>query len=138
MRAGCMGRIDKHIHYLMQSSAKTVTAYLKEVPAERRAALKKLRDLCHATLTGFKETMEYGGPCYSRAGVVEVGFSSQKNFIGLYILRTDVMNAHKDQLKVKGVTVGKGVIRYSKPERIDFKVVESMLRATAESRGVVC
>ena len=30
-----MGRIDKHIHYLMQSSAKTVTAYLKEVPAER-------------------------------------------------------------------------------------------------------
>jgi len=82
--------------------------------------------------------MVYGGPCYSRNGEVEVGFASQKHFIGLYILRTDVMNAHKDQLKGKGVTFGKGCIRYSKPERIDFNVVESMLRVTEESTGVVC
>jgi hypothetical protein len=27
----------------------------------------------------------------------EVGFSSQKHFIGLYILRRDAMNAHRDQ-----------------------------------------
>jgi hypothetical protein len=33
----------------MQSSAKTVTAYFKKVPAERKAALKKLRDLCRLT-----------------------------------------------------------------------------------------
>ena len=122
----------------MQSSAKTVPAYLKEVPAERRDALKKLRALCRATLTGFEESMIYGGPCYSRNGVVEVGFASQKHFIGLYILRTDVMKTHKDLLKVKGVSLGKGCIRYSKPERIDFNVVESMLRATEESEGVVC
>ena len=63
---------------------------------------------------------------------------SQKNFIGLYILRTDVMNAHKDLLKGKGVSLGKGVIRYSKPERIDFRLVESMLRGTVESTGPVC
>jgi len=69
---------------------------------------------------------------------VEVGFASQKNFIGLYILRTDVMDAHKDQLEAKGVSIGKGAIRYSKPERIDFKVVESMLRATVQSTGRVC
>ena len=122
----------------MQSSAKSLPAYLKEVPAERKAALKKLRDLCRLTLTGFEESMVYGGPCYSRNGVVEVGFASQKHFIGLYILRTDVMKTHKDLLKVKGVSLGKGCIRYSKPERIDFNVVESMLRATQESEGVVC
>jgi len=69
---------------------------------------------------------------------VEVAFASQKNFIALYILRTDVMNTHKDQLKAKGVTFGKGCIRYSKPERIDFNVVESMLRATVESTGMMC
>jgi uncharacterized protein YdhG (YjbR/CyaY superfamily) len=122
----------------MQSSAKTVTAYLAEVPAERKAALKKLRQLCRSTLTGFEETMEYGGPTYKRNGVVEVGFASQKHFIGLYILRTDVMNAHRDLLKRKGVTFGKGAIRYSKPERIDFDVVESMLAATVQSTGPVC
>ena len=122
----------------MQSSAKTVTAYLEEVPAERRAALLKLRDLCQKYLTGFTENMAYGGPSYSRNGEVEVGFASQKNFIGLYILRTDVMKTHRDQLKGKGVSIGKGAIRYSKPERINFKVVESMLRATEESTGPVC
>ena len=122
----------------MQSSAKTVPAYLKEVPAERRDALKQLRDLCRSTLTGFKESMDYGGPSYSRNGVVEVGFASQKHFIGLYILRTDVMHAHRYMLNIPGVTLGKGAIRYSKPEKIDFNVVEKMLRATAESEGEVC
>jgi uncharacterized protein YdhG (YjbR/CyaY superfamily) len=122
----------------MQSSAKTVSAYLKEVPESRRAVLKLLRDLCRATLTGFKESMNYSGPCYSRNGVVEVGFASQKHFIGLYILRTDVMNAHRYLLNIPGVTLGKGIIRYSKPEKIDFKVVERMLKATVESTGEVC
>lgn len=122
----------------MQSSAKTVTTYIEEAPAERQDALLKLRDLCQKYLTGFTENMVYGGPSYSRNGEVEVGFASQKHFIGLYILRTDVMKTHRDQLKGKGVSIGKGAIRYSKPERIDFKVVESMLRGTQASKGPVC
>ena len=122
----------------MQSSAKTVSAYLKEVPAERKATLKQLRELCRATLTGFKESMDYGGPCYSRNGVVEVGCASQKHFIALYILRTDVMRSHRYLLNIPGVTLGKGCIRYSRPEKIDFSVVERVLKATAESEGEVC
>jgi hypothetical protein len=31
--------------------------------------------------------------------IAEVGFASQKNFIGLYILKQDVMEIYKDQLK---------------------------------------
>ena len=122
----------------MQSQAEDVTAYLQEVPAERKAALEEIRRQCLSVLKGFEESMQYGGPCYSRNGVVEVGFASQKHFIGLYILRTDVMNAHKDMLKIKGVSLGKGCIRYSKSEKIDFKVVESMLKATVLSTGEVC
>ena len=57
---------------------------------------------------------------------------AEKHFIGLYILRTDVMNAHRYLLNIPGVTLGKGCIRYSKPEKIDFKVVESLLKATGE------
>ena len=122
----------------MQSTAKDVTAYLEEVPVERKAALVELRRQCLTVLKGFEESMQYGGPCYSRNGVVEVGFASQKHFIGLYILRTDVMKAHLNLLKIKGVSLGKGCIRYSKPEKIDFKVVESMLKATVKSTGEVC
>jgi uncharacterized protein YdhG (YjbR/CyaY superfamily) len=122
----------------MQSSAKTVPAYLKEVPDGRKAALKQLRDLCRATLTGFKESMQYGMPCYSRNGVVEVGFASQKHFIALYILRTDVMRSYRYLLNIPGVTFGKGCIRYSKPEKVGFDVVEKLLRATVDSKGEVC
>lgn len=123
---------------IMQSQAKTVPAYLKEVPAGRRDALKRLRALCRKHLKGFEESMEYGMPNYRRRGVAEVGFASQKHFIALYILRTDVMKAHADQLKGRGISHGKGCIRYSKPEKIDFEVVESMLKATVESTGEVC
>jgi len=122
----------------MQSKAKDVTTYIKEAPPECQEALRRLRDLCRAELTGFEETMQYGGPSYSRNSEVEVGFAGQKHFIGLYILRTDVMKAHKHLLNQKGISVGKGVIRYSKPERIDFEVVKSMLRGTVESKGPVC
>ena len=69
---------------------------------------------------------------------MEVGFASQKNFIGLYILRTDVMNAHREQLKRRRISLGKGAIRYSSPEKIDFNLVESMLRDTVRSTGPVC
>lgn len=122
----------------MQSNALTVTEYLNEVPTERREALMRLRELCRLILVGFEERMEYGMPGYWRNGVAEVGFASQKHFIALYILRTDVMAAHRQRLAVRGVSLGKGCIRYSRPERIDFEVVESLLRATVESTGMVC
>jgi hypothetical protein len=62
----------------MQSTAKNVTAYLAEVPAERKAALVKLRDLCCTSLQGFEESMSYGGPCYSRNGKIEVGLPAKR------------------------------------------------------------
>lgn len=122
----------------MQSQAATVDEYLLEVPEERRPTLTRIHELCRKYLEGFEESMEYGMPNYRRKGVAEVGFASQKNFIALYILRTDVMNAHADQLKGTGISHGKGCIRYSKPECVDLAVVESMLKATARSKADVC
>ena len=122
----------------MQSTAKNVTEYLDEVPVDRASAVAKLRDLCRTSLTGFEESMIYSMPSYARNGEVEVAFASQKNYIAVYILRTDIMDAHRGLLKVKGVNLGKGCIRYAKPENIDFQVVEMMLNATQKSTGVVC
>lgn len=120
----------------MQSKAKDVGTYIAEAPAERREALTKLRELCLKTLKGFDESMDYGGPCYSRKGVVEVGFASQKHFIGLYILRQDALATQRAALT--GLSVGKGCIRYTKPEKIDFAIVKRMLIATRKSKGEVC
>jgi len=115
----------------MQSSAKDVTSYLQELPADRRASLAKLRQLCLDTLVGYAEGMEYGMPGYKKNGVVEVGFASQKNYISLYILKESVVAAHRAQLA--GLSVGKGCIRYSKRAKIDFAVVEQLLSDTRDS-----
>jgi hypothetical protein len=49
-----------------------------------------------------------------------------------------MMNAYKYQLNGKDISLGKSVIRYSKPERIDFSMFEMALRATRESTGPIC
>ncbi|MEP7356686.1 MAG: DUF1801 domain-containing protein [Anaerolineales bacterium] len=120
----------------MQSKAATVDEYLSEVPADRRPALQKLRELCRKHLTGFEESMVYGGPSYSRAGVVEVGFASQKQNLALYILRKDVLDAHRDEFGK--LSVGKGVIRYRQPDQIDFALVRKLLVETRQSKGLIC
>ena len=120
----------------MQSDAVDVDAYLEEVPEKRRAALRALRDACQKDLKKFDESMDYGMPSYSRNGEVEVAFASQKQYISLYILRTDVMEAHRHLLG--DLDVGKGCIRYRKPEQIDLTIVHSMLQATAASEGEFC
>ena len=75
-------------------------------------------------------------PSYSRNGVVEVAFNSQKNNIALYILRKDVLDQHRDAFPASAI--GKGCIRYRNASKIDYEIVEELLRKTAQSVGSVC
>ncbi len=80
--------------------------------------------------------MLYGMPTYLRDGVAEVGWASQKQHLSLYVLRTDVLDSHRERLA--GISLGKGCVRYRRADQIDFEVVRSMLEATAVTRGPVC
>jgi hypothetical protein len=73
---------------------------------------------------------------YSRDGIAEIAWASQKRYISLYVMRADVLDAHRGQLA--GLDVGKGCIRYRSPAAVDFTIVRSMLTAVAASRGPVC
>jgi uncharacterized protein YdhG (YjbR/CyaY superfamily) len=120
----------------VRSDADDADGYLAQVPADRRAVLSELRELCGRLLTGFDEVMRYGMPTYRRDGIAEVAWASQKRYISLYVMRADVLDAHRDRLA--GLDVGKGCIRYRNPAAVDFTVVRSMLAAVAASRGPVC
>ncbi|MBL0355410.1 MAG: DUF1801 domain-containing protein [Chitinophagaceae bacterium] len=122
----------------MQSKATSVDIYLTEVPADRLSALTQLRALCLEELRGYKEAMTYGMPCYEKNNIAEAGFASQKNFIALYILKKEVMDKYKELLKGKGVSTGKGCIRFTKPGKINFEIVQKMLRDTFTSPGTIC
>jgi len=114
----------------------TIDEYIALAAAERRDALNLLRQLCAEELSGFEEGVRYGMPAYLRGNVVEVGFASQKRYISLYVLRHAVLRANADQLA--GLSVGKGCIRFARPEQIDPTVVRALLRATVTDTGPIC
>lgn len=62
----------------MQSTAKDVTAYIDEAPAERRPYLNAIRALALEVLQGYEEVMGYGMPGYAKNGVGEVGLPARR------------------------------------------------------------
>ena len=120
----------------MKSQAANVADYIKEAPADRQSTLRKLRKIYRQALSGYEERIEYGMPAYARDGKMEAAFASQKHYIGVYVGKEDVVKEFREQLK--GASFGKGCIRFTKPERIDFDVIEKLMRRTAQSAEEAC
>ena len=80
--------------------------------------------------------MVYGMPSYSRDDTVEIVFASQKSYISFYVLRSDVLDRHRDDFD--RASLGKGCVRFRTPDLIDLEIVDAILRDTASSRGPVC
>lgn len=118
----------------MQSKAATVDEYFLEVPEARLPAMTRLRELCRKTLVGYEETMRYGMPCYEKEGVPEIAFNSQKAYISFYGLKQGVVEPHRDRLP----DCGKGCVRFSKPERIDFDLLKTLIVESLASEEKVC
>ncbi|WP_030156870.1 DUF1801 domain-containing protein [Streptomyces sp. NRRL S-244] len=120
-------------------AADEVGAYIEGAPETRRPALTRLRELCLAELTGFEEVMAYGMPAYVRAGAdaAEIAWANQKQYISIYLMRTDVRDAFADRLA--GHDMGKACLRFRRPEGVDFTLLRDILRGTASAPpGPVC
>ena len=120
----------------MISKAADVATYIAEAPEDRHAALKKLRSLCRRRLKGYEEGMDYGMPAYKRGGHVEVTFASQKQCVSLYVLKKDVVDRHRPALTA--CKIGKGCIRFPRPEKIPFDQIARLLRDVAEAKEEPC
>ncbi len=82
---------------MARSTSKTVAAYLKELPAERRAVIAAVRDMIVKHLPkGYEETMEWGFPTYrvplakypdtyNKRPLMYAAIAAQKNFYALYL-----------------------------------------------------
>jgi hypothetical protein len=93
--------------------------------------------MCLEILTGYEESMEYGIPGYKKVGgKIEVAFASQKNYISLYILKEEVMDRQRGALS--HLNLGKGCVRYRKPQQIDFVIVEQLLLESYRSDSEIC
>jgi len=121
---------------VVKSTTTSVADYIAEQPAEWQPTLKKLRAACRRALKGYTEGMAHGMPSYSRGGDIEVAFAKQAQYLSLYILKTPVFDAHRKDLV--GLSLGKGCIRYRRPDQIDWRTVASLLSETNASGDEVC
>jgi uncharacterized protein YdhG (YjbR/CyaY superfamily) len=112
----------------MISKTTDVASYIQEAPADRRATLEKIRDLCRKNLKGYEECMEFGMASYKRNGSMEVGFASQRQYIALYVTKKEVVDEFREALGK--ASIGKSCIRFNKPGDIDLAVISRILRRT--------
>lgn len=117
---------------MVQSAATSVDDYLAEQPEDRREALTRIRDLCRAELPGFTEVMAHGMPAYERAGSGGIAFAGQKRYISVYV-GADVREAHAEELA--GHDTGQSCLRFTGPARVDYDLVQRLLRSTAQRPG---
>ncbi|MFD9729003.1 iron chaperone [Streptomyces sp. NPDC059072] len=121
---------------MVRSEAGDVDGYLAEVPEERKAVLTEVRRLCRAKLSGFDEVMAHGMPAYEREGSYEFAFASQKLYLSFYVMRSDVREAFEQ--RPAGHDMGKGCLRFRRPEKADLALLRDLLEATAARPGTVC
>jgi uncharacterized protein YdhG (YjbR/CyaY superfamily) len=120
----------------MRSTAASVVRYIAEQSREWQPTLKKLRAACRSQLHGYTESMAYGMPSYGRDGKIEVSFGKQTRYFSLYILKQPVFEAHRAELA--GLSLGKGCIRYRKPDQVDWDIVSGLLADTCSSLDPTC
>jgi len=112
----------------MQSKATTISEYLEELPADRRAALGQLRSLIHRVAPKTVEAMIYGLPSFGEL----CAMASQKNYMALYVCEGDIVKTHL--AKLGKVSCGKGCIRFKRIEDLNLSVVEAILKEILKLR----
>lgn len=134
----------------MVSKATTPEQYMKELPAERKEPMQKLREVFLKNLPkGFEEIINYGMlsyvvphsiypagyHCKPQDPLPFVALASQKNFIAFYHmgLYSDpklckwFIDEYAKQAPAK-LDMGKSCVRFKKPEHIPYKLIAELLQ----------
>jgi uncharacterized protein YdhG (YjbR/CyaY superfamily) len=145
-------------YYIMQSKAKTVEEYIAELPIGRQEAVSKLRKVILENLPeGFREEMSYGMIGYvvphsiypkgyhstPKLPLPFINIASQKNYIAFY-----GMGVYADKKLLNWFTdnyakhtsskldMGKGCIRFKKPDQIPFKLMGELASKVTVSEWI--
>ena len=126
----------------MQSSAKSVKAYLAELPPERREAITTLRQLILDNLEpGFKEGMLWGmigyyvplevfPDTYNKQPLCYISLASQKNYMALYLM-TIYGNPENEKWFREGfanagkkLDMGKSCVRFKRIDDLPLDIIK--------------
>jgi len=134
----------------MTSKATTPDQYMKELLADRKEAMIKLREIIVKNIPkGFKEVMAYGMMGYSvphkiypagyhcnpKDPLPFAGMASQKHFIAFYHMGIYAMpellkwfvSEYPKHSSAK-LDMGKSCVRFKKPEHIPYKLIGQLMK----------
>jgi uncharacterized protein YdhG (YjbR/CyaY superfamily) len=104
-----------------------VDAYLASVPADKRAALQKLRAAIGAAAPRAEEGFSYGLPAFRLDGRPLVCFKAAANHCSFYPMSPAVIRAHAADLK--SYATSKGTIRFSPEKPLPAALVRKLVKA---------
>lgn len=141
---------------LMQSKATTVQQYIKELPADRRSAIKSVRAVILQNLDPiFEEGMQYGMigyhvphrvypagyHCDPRQPLPFAGLASQKNHMSVYL--GCVYGPERERCfraawakSGKKLDMGKACVRFKKIEDLALDVIGEAIRRVSARRFI--
>jgi uncharacterized protein YdhG (YjbR/CyaY superfamily) len=108
------------------TAAKNIDEYLAAVPSKARGALDKLRKIIRAAAPKAVEKISYQMPIFMYQGML-VGFAAFKEHCSFFVMGTEVMDAHKNELKP--YPTAKATIRFSAEKPLPAALVKKLVRA---------
>ncbi len=130
---------------MVASAAKTVEAYLDELPPERRAVIATVRDLVNAHMPeGYRESIAFGmigwgvplsryPNTYNKQPLAYVSLAAQKNKYSLYLMGVYADSEQERALRAaaaaqgKKLDMGKSCLRFTKPEDLPLDTIGELI-----------
>ena len=136
------------------STATTPEAYIAELPPDRQAAVRAVRDIVNANLPpGFREGMAYGmiawyvplerfPDTYNGQPLALAGLASQKQYLSLYLNAVygnpDLERWFRDRWAATGkkLDMGKSCVRFRRLDDLPLDVIGETIARTSVDRYV--
>jgi uncharacterized protein YdhG (YjbR/CyaY superfamily) len=115
----------------MKTNAGTVSAYLEELPAERRKALEALRAMIEKAAPKAKGSMKLGLPSWDWNGPL-FALAARPHAMELYVAEPALLAKRKRSLG--DVEVGTASIRFKRIEDLNLDEVAALLSEAADRR----
>jgi len=115
------------------SSAKAVDAFLAAVPADKRAALMRLRKTIQAAAPKAIELINYGVPMFRLDGKNLVSYAAAATHCSFYVQSPAVMRAHAADLKA--YKQGKGSVQFQADRPLPAALVTKLVKARIAENG---
>ncbi len=130
---------------MVSSAAKTVDAYLAELPPERREVISTVRRMVNAHMPpGYEETMNWGmiswqiplaryPDTYNKQPLGYVALAAQKNNYALYLVAVYADGEQERKLRAgaasmgKKLDMGKSCVRFKHPDDLPLAAIGELI-----------